>query len=122
METIHYLKKPIEYAGKKYEFLALDFESLTGKDIREAKRAFDRFDRVVPVLALDSEFGAFFAARAAKVPYELMDYLSAPDYLAIAQSGVNFLLASGFSESDQADMRAQQQKIEMQKSPDSSVS
>lgn len=36
-EIIQYLKKPIEYEGKKYEFLALDFEALTGKDVREAK-------------------------------------------------------------------------------------
>ena len=122
METIHYLKKPIDYEGKRYECLSLNFDDLTGKDVREAKRAFDRPDRVVPVLALDTEFGAFFAARAAKVPYELMDQLSAPDYLAVAQSGINFLLGSGFSESEQADMKAQQQKIEMQKSQSSSAS
>ncbi|WP_281523770.1 phage tail assembly protein [Turicimonas muris] len=121
-EIIQYLKKPIEYEGKKYEFLALDFEALTGKDVREAKRAFDRPDRIVPVLAMDTEFGAFFAARAAKVPYELMDYLSAPDYLAVAQAGINFLLVSGFSEADQADMKAQQKKIETQKLADSASS
>lgn len=122
METTYYLKKPIEFEGKKYEFLTLNFEELTGVDVREAKRAFDRPDRVVPVLSMDTEFGAFFAARAAKVPYELMDRLSAPDYMAIAQSGINFLLTSGFSEGDIAGMKAQQKQIEIPKSQDSSDS
>ncbi len=109
------MKKPIEFEGKKYEFLTLNFDDMTGRDVRQAKMAFDRPGRLAPVLALDTEFGAFFAARAAHVPYELMDYLSAPDYMVLAQAGVNFLVSSGFSESDQADMKAQQQKIEMQK-------
>lgn len=121
METTYYLKKPIEFEGKKYEFLTLNFEELTGMDVREAKRAFDRPDRVVPVLSMDTEFGAFFAARAAKVPYELMDRLSAPDYMAIAQSGINFLLTSGFSAEEIAAMKAHQEQTGIQKSQDSSA-
>ena len=35
------------------------------------------------VLSADSDFAAYLAARASKLPVELFDYIPAPDYVVI---------------------------------------
>ena len=102
----HQLKKEVTFEDKVYKELDLDFDGLTGRDVREAKKASDRPDKIVPVLAMDTEFAAALAAKAAKVPVELMDFLSAPDYMAVTQATVNFLVVSGFSAEEAGQMKA----------------
>ena len=75
-EIIHTLSRPLEFEGKKYEFLTFDFDKLSGKDLREIRRAFDNPARPIPVLAMDEEFLMLAAAKAAQVPYELIDAIS----------------------------------------------
>ena len=47
-EIIHTLSRPFEFEGKKYEFLTFDFDKLSGKDLREIRRAFDNPARRFP--------------------------------------------------------------------------
>ncbi len=94
----HILGKVVDFEGKTYDKLVMNFDSITGRDIKEAKRFFDRVDRPpVSVLSMDIEFGAYIAAKAAKVPAELLDYLAGGDYMAIGQIAINFLLFSGYA-------------------------
>lgn len=95
-EIIHTLAKPVQFEEKTYETLVLDFDSLTGRDIKEAKKRFDNLGvRITPVLAMDTEFAAYVAARAAKVPVEVFDYITASDYVAVTQMVINFFMNSG---------------------------
>lgn len=100
--VVHKLLRPVEFEDKTYEVIALDLESLSGRDIREAKKAFELQNpaKVSMVLSADTEFAVFLAARASKLPVELFDYVSAPDYIAITQTVINFLLFSGLGEQE----------------------
>lgn len=104
-EIIHTLAKPVQFEGKTYESLVLDFDSLTGRDIKEAKKRFDTLGvRVTPILAMDTEFAAYVAARAAKVPVEIFDYIPAADYVSITQMVVNFFMTSGLFKNETREM------------------
>lgn len=111
-KEIFKLSRPVVFENKVYEELVVDYGCLTGKDVREAKRHFERPGRVSIVLSLDPEFASYMVAKALKVPYEMMDYLPAADYLAITQAMVNFLLVSGFSKEDALAMKEAKQKAE----------
>lgn len=95
-EIIHTLSRPLEFEGKKYEFLTFDFDKLSGKDLREIRRAFDNPARPIPVLAMDEEFLMLAAAKAAQVPYELIDALPMAEAISITTLASQYFFQQGF--------------------------
>lgn len=105
-EIVYPLKKSVTFEGKTYDNFVFDFERLTGRDVKEAKKLFDSpGGRITPILAMDTDFAAFIAARAAKIRPEVFDYIPAADFIAITQMAINFFLTSGFSKAEAMEMK-----------------
>lgn len=91
--TKYVLSKEYEFEGQKYTEVEINLDALTGRDVSAAKREWSRLGNFSPLMASDTDFCAFLAAKAAKLPYEFMSGLPAKDYCGIAQEVSNFLLA-----------------------------
>lgn len=85
------LSKPVEFEGKKHEVLELDLESLTAQDMSRIKQQWMAAGKFSPYPATDLDFCALVACRAAKLPTELVDKLSAKDYMQLCTEVTNFL-------------------------------
>ena len=96
MNVVHKLLRPVAFEDKTYDMIPLDLDSLSGRDIKEAKKEFDLANprKVSMVLSADTDFAA------SKLPVELFDYIPAPDYVAITQAVINYLLFSGWAEAE----------------------
>jgi len=92
------LDPPVEYDGKKYSELVLDFEKLVGKDFQRAERDFNRLyraDRNELVLPdIKQLYSCLIAAQAADVPIGLILKLPGRIYNAVRTAA---LKASGGS-------------------------
>lgn len=86
------LSKEYEFEGQKYTEIEIDLGMLTGRDVSAAKREWARVGNFSPLMASDTDFCVFLAAKAAKLPIEFMSGLPAKDYCGIAQEVSNFLL------------------------------
>lgn len=97
MKETFTLKKPIEFEGQSYTELALDFDSLTGDDILNAEGQY--FSEVGSANSFMKEtskaYQVFVAARAAKVPPELIRSLKAGDFTRLTVRTQSFLLITG---------------------------
>ena len=78
------LSKEYEFEGQKYTEIELNLDVLTGKDVSAGN--------ISPLVAVDTDFCVYLAAKAAKLPIEFMENLPAKDYCAIGQEVSNFLL------------------------------
>jgi hypothetical protein len=88
------LSKPIEVDGKKIESLSLDLEGLTGQDIISCEYEFrdrSRPGEIIELIEVNKLFLTILAARAAKVPFELITKLSAKDFCRITVEVQAFL-------------------------------
>ncbi|ADE57236.1 MULTISPECIES: phage tail assembly protein [Aminobacterium] len=88
----HELNKPLTFEGKEYKDINVPLESLTGDDIVVAEREFVATGNAAGVAETSKAFQAYVAARAAKVPVELILSLGAKDFTAITLQVQNFLL------------------------------
>ena len=86
------LSKEYEFEGQKYTEIELNLDVLTGKDVSAVKREWARAGNISPLVAVDTDFCVYLAAKAAKPPIEFMENLPAKDYCAIGQEVSNFLL------------------------------
>lgn len=90
------LSKSIQFEGKEYKELVLDLDSLTGNDIELAESQFiaqnPQIAAQTPMKELSKGFQAIVAAKAAKVPVELIKSLSGPDYTKTTTKVQTFLL------------------------------
>lgn len=86
------LSKPVEFEGKEYVELNLDFDSLTGEDLEEASAEFQLNGNSAPMLELSKPYLAIIVGKAAKVPTPLIRKLSAKDYSKVTVRAQNFLL------------------------------
>ena len=84
--------KEYEFEGTKYTEVELNIDELTGKDVSAAKRVWAKSGNYSPLMASDSDFCIYLAAKSAKLPVEFMENLPAKDYCAIAQEVSNFLM------------------------------
>lgn len=84
--------KPYKFEDKTYEEIELDFDSLKGSDIANAKKQFAANGNYTPVLATDPEFCALLVAKMINQPIEFMTEMPARDYCAITQKTQGFLL------------------------------
>jgi len=91
------LSKPVQFEGKEYKELVLDVDSLTGNDIELAENQFIAQNAQIaaqtPLKDLSKGFQAILAARAAKVPVEMIKALPAKDYSKVTIVIQNFLLS-----------------------------
>lgn len=87
------LKKPFEFEGKEYKELDVDLDVMTGKDITDELNILLSTGHMSASAPLDVIFQAHLAARAAKVPVELILALPAPQFMYICQLVQNFLLS-----------------------------
>lgn len=89
----HKLNKPLTFEGKEYKELNLALDDLNGGDIISAEREFIAMGNVASVPETSKTFQAYIAARAAKVPLELILSLPAKDFTAITVQVQNFLFS-----------------------------
>lgn len=85
------LRKPVQFEGKEYREITLDFERLTGRDLEKASEAVGVLARGV-VIEVSKGYQAAVACRAAGLPREFMDYVSGKDYTAITMKAMDFLM------------------------------
>ena len=85
-------EKPFVFEDQEYGSLTLDVENLTGKDLLDASRETRAFGDVTPLIELSKTYYAFIAAKAAKVPIELIWALPAREFSKVTVEAQNFLL------------------------------
>lgn len=83
-------KKPVDFDGVVYEKAIFDFESLTGKDIKEAVRTLTVLE-MTGLAETNKSFLANLAAKSAGLPIEFMDYVGAKDFSSITVDMQTFL-------------------------------
>jgi len=90
----HEFAKPITFEGTEYSGLDLDLDRLTGKDLVniEAEMTARGIQAVMPEIS--KSYQMLVAARAAKVPVELIEELPIKEASAITMKVVNFLFGS----------------------------
>lgn len=86
------LSKPVAWEEIQYDAIFLDLEGLTGNDLLEAEREFIASGGNAAVAELSKGYLATVAARAAKVPTEVIKALSAKDFSSITLKVQHFLL------------------------------
>jgi hypothetical protein len=90
------LSKTVQFEGREYKELFLDVDSLTGNDIEQAESQFiaqnPQIAAQTALKELSKGFQAILAAKATKVPVELIKALPAKDYSKITTKIQNFLL------------------------------
>lgn len=84
---VYILKRPFEFEGEWIEELYLDLDSLTGRDILDASKGVESY-----VQETDKTYLCNIAAKALKIPKEIMYFMSAKDATAICYEVSNFLI------------------------------
>ena len=92
--AFHAFAKPFTFEGQEYTGLDLDLDRLTGKDLVniEAEMAARGIQAVMPEIS--KSYQMLVAARAAKVPVDLIEALPIKEASTITMKVVNFLFAS----------------------------
>ena len=85
------LSRPIKFEDKEYKELKLDLESLNGEDIIAASNESKLMGDTYPVSEMSKTYLAVLAAKAAKVPTELILQLSAKDFTLVTMVVQDFL-------------------------------
>lgn len=90
------LKKTVEFEGKSYSKLQVDFTALTGNDIITCERQYSAEAVRSGEFIINKEFNkvylAYVVAKAANVPVELIRELPAPDFSRLTMRAQGFLL------------------------------
>ena len=86
------LSKEIEFEGKKYAELAIDLDELTGRDLVDAGVEASAITGR-PVTDIDKTYQTCVAAKAAKVPPDMLYTLPARDFAKLTSRVHNFLLS-----------------------------
>ena len=88
------LRKPIAWEGVTHEALELDLDALTGRDLMKVSRELRVAGEHVLHPETDDRYIVAVAARAAKVPVELLHELPARDFVRVKTEVQGFLLGS----------------------------
>lgn len=86
------LSKPFEWDGKTYEELTMDFLSMTGRDMEAVDDELRANGIEVERPAYNRRYQRLLAARAAKVPSDMVKNLPIQDYNKIVSAAHYFLL------------------------------
>ena len=86
------LKKPQTHEGADYTILNAEFDNLTGQDLIDAtNEARARGDQSV-IIELSKLYQAIVAAKAAKVPVDMVVAMGGKDFVAVTKAAQSFLL------------------------------
>lgn len=85
-------KNTYTFEGQEYDFINLDLDGMTGKDMSQAKREWTAQGNFSAVITADMDFAICVAAKASKLPIEFFEQLPAREYAKVAQEVTNFLL------------------------------
>lgn len=85
------LSKPFAFEGKEYTELELNLEALTGKDMINAEAEAKTISIIGSVAEFSKAYLAVLAAKAAKVPVDLIMGLSGKDFSRMTVEVQNFL-------------------------------
>lgn len=91
----HKLSKPVVYDDKEFTEINLDLDSLTGEDLVNIETEMTASGLMVALPEASKSYQMYVAARAAKVPVELIKKLSIKDASAITIKVQSFLLGTG---------------------------
>lgn len=87
------LTKPVTFDDKVYTELELNFDVLTGRDLMQAEVEAKAISTgYAPVLELSKPYQAVVAAKAAKVPVDMIMDLPGRDYTKVTMAAQDFLL------------------------------
>ena len=86
------LSKPVTWEDIEYDALFLNLEDLTGNDLLQAEKEFTSEGGTAPVAELSKAYLAIVAAKAARVPVELIKGLPAKEFSQVTLLVQNFLL------------------------------
>ncbi|MGI6436410.1 MAG: phage tail assembly protein [Syntrophomonadaceae bacterium] len=86
------LSKVKTWEDVEYDALFLDLEGLTGNDLLQAEKEYASEGGTAPVVELNKGYLSLVAAKAAKVPVELIRDLPAKDFSQVTIMVQNFLL------------------------------
>ena len=85
------LSKPITYEDIEYTVLRLDLDGLTGNDLLKAEKEFVLAGGRANVPELSKGYLSIVAAKASKVPTELIHALPARDFSRVTLAAQDFL-------------------------------
>ena len=91
MVQVYKFTKPYQFDGVEFTEVEFDLDSVTGKDVSEAKKRLQREVPVCLILGADSDFCAHLLAIITKKPVEFYREMPARDYLELTQTVSNFL-------------------------------
>ncbi len=86
------LTKEIELNGNMVSELEIDLDSLSVKDLSEAKTEWMRAGGFSPMPTLDMDFNMRCVAKALNVPFEDLQSMSGKDYMRLSQEVTGFFL------------------------------
>lgn len=86
------LTKPIEFEGKEYNELTLDFGSLTGNDAIAIEEEMEAMNLYAMAPETSRAYQIRMAARAGGFPYQLTEQISFRDFTRLANAARNFLV------------------------------
>ncbi|WP_020621009.1 phage tail assembly protein [Paenibacillus daejeonensis] len=91
--SIYTLRRAWSFEGGEVKDLNLDFDRLTGEDIISCERQYMQLEGASMLFKdANKEYQAYVAARAAKVPVELIRALPAKDFSMVTLRAQRFLL------------------------------
>jgi hypothetical protein len=88
------LKKALRHKGQELLELDIPLENLTGSDLIEVEQQIFRAGKITLMADYSKVYLIRVAARAAKIPVEVMENLSARDFTVVANQVQNFLMGS----------------------------
>lgn len=95
MKQVYKLTKPYQFDGVEFTEVEFDLDSVSGKEVSEAKKRLQREVPVCLILGADSDFCAHLLAIITKKPVEFYREMPARDYLELTQTVSNFLTNLG---------------------------
>jgi hypothetical protein len=88
------LKKALRHKGKDLLELDIPLENLVGMDLIDVEQQLARSGKIMMIAEFSKGYLIRIAARAAKIPVEVLESLSAQDFTTVTNQVQNFLMGS----------------------------
>ena len=89
------LNKPLRHKGAELRELDIDVEALTGKDLLDVEQDIFRAGKILVMADFAKVYLSRVAARAARIPLEVLEQMPARDFTAVTNKVQAFLTGSG---------------------------
>lgn len=88
------LKKALRHKGQELTELDIPLENLTGSDLIEVEQQLARSGKIMLIADVSKVYLIRVAGRAAKIPVEVLENLSARDFTVVTNRVQGFLMES----------------------------